>query len=79
MVNNLAVAIGADLNAGVPFYGAASGGRRRGEVQSVALDQLRRHWTSGSNGMWPEYEAALKGGESLLSNVYVRGHEPRLP
>ncbi|HVY63964.1 MAG TPA: dienelactone hydrolase family protein, partial [Gammaproteobacteria bacterium] len=59
MVNNLAVALGADLRAGVPFYGAAPAAADVAKIKAALLIQY-----AGSderiNGMWPEYEAALK-------------------
>jgi len=59
MVNRLAVALGADLQAGVPFYGAAP------ELSSVARIKapLLLHFAENDprvNGTWPPYEAALK-------------------
>ena len=59
MVNRLAVELGADLQAGVPFYGAAP------ELSSVARIKapLLLHFADKDpriNGMWPAYEAALK-------------------
>ena len=59
MVNRLAVALGADLQAGVPFYGAAP------ELASVARIKapLLLHFADNDpriNAMWPDYEAALK-------------------
>jgi carboxymethylenebutenolidase len=59
MVNRLAVELGADLQAGVPFYGAAP------ELSSVARIKaaLMLHFADKDpriNGMWPGYEAALK-------------------
>jgi carboxymethylenebutenolidase len=59
MVNNLAVAIGSELNAGVPFYGAAPAAADVPKIKAALLVQY-----AGSderiNSMWPEYEAALK-------------------
>ena len=59
MVNQLAVAFGADLQAGVPFYGAAP------EASAVARIKapLLLHFADKDpriNAMWPQYEAALK-------------------
>jgi carboxymethylenebutenolidase len=59
MVNNLAVAIGSELNAGVPFYGATPAAADVPKIKAALLIQY-----AGSderiNAMWPEYEAALK-------------------
>jgi carboxymethylenebutenolidase len=62
MVNHLAVALGADLQAGVPFYGAAPAAadvpkfKARLLIQYAANDQR-------INAMWPEFEAALKANK----------------
>jgi carboxymethylenebutenolidase len=62
MVNNLAVALGADLNAGVPFYGAAPAA---GDVAKIKAPLLINYagMDERINGMWPEYEAALKAAK----------------
>jgi len=57
--NYLAVALGADLQAGVPFYGAAA------ETSSVPKIKapLLIHYAENDgriNGMWPAFESALK-------------------
>src|SRR5690606_29067276 len=59
MVNNLAVAIGADLAAGVPFYGAAAAAA---DVPKIKAPLLIQYAASDEriNAMWPEFEAALK-------------------
>jgi carboxymethylenebutenolidase len=59
MVNRLAVELGADLQAGVPFYGAAP---ERSMVARIKAPLLL-HFADNDpriNGMWPDYEAALK-------------------
>jgi carboxymethylenebutenolidase len=58
-VNYLAVALGADLQAAVPFYGAAA------ETASVSKIKaaLQIHYAGndgGINSMWPAFEKALK-------------------
>src|SRR5262245_18884695 len=62
MVNNLAVAIGADLNAGVPFYGAAPAAADVAKIKAPLLIQYAG-MDERINGMWPEYEAALKANK----------------
>jgi carboxymethylenebutenolidase len=62
MVNNLAVAIGADLNAGVPFYGAAPAAADVAKIKAALLIQYAG-MDERINGMWPEYEAALKAAK----------------
>jgi carboxymethylenebutenolidase len=59
MVNNLAVAIGADLRAGVPFYGAAPAAADVAKIKAALLIQYAGN-DERINGMWPDYEAALK-------------------
>ena len=62
MVNNLAVAIGADLRAGVPFYGAAPAAADVAKIKAALLIQYAGT-DERINGMWPEYEAALKANK----------------
>jgi len=62
MVNNLAVAIGADLNAGVPFYGAAPATADVAKIKAPLLIQYAG-MDERINAMWPEYEAALKAAK----------------
>jgi carboxymethylenebutenolidase len=62
MVNNLAVAIGADLNAGVPFYGAAPATADVAKIKAPLLIQYAAT-DERINAMWPEYEAALKAAK----------------
>jgi carboxymethylenebutenolidase len=59
MVNNLAVSLGADLQAGVPFYGAAP---TVGDASSIRAALMINYAENDEriNGMWPDYEAALK-------------------
>ncbi len=57
--NYLAVALGADLNAGVPFYGPAA---ETASVSSIKAPLLIQYAESDEriNAMWPAFEAALK-------------------
>ena len=59
MTNRLAVALGSDLDAGVPFYGAAAAS---GDVSKIeaALMIIFAGTDRRINAMWPEYEAALQ-------------------
>jgi carboxymethylenebutenolidase len=59
MVNNLAVAMGADLAAGVPFYGAAPAAADAAKIKTPLLIQYAGT-DERINAMWPEFEAALK-------------------
>src|SRR2546426_2972567 len=57
--NFLAVALGADLKAAVPFYGAAAETARGPEIKAPPLI----HYAEGDervNPPWPAYESALK-------------------
>ena len=59
MTNRLAVELGGDLDAGVPFYGAAAASGDVSRIEAALLiiyaDTDRR-----INAMWPDYEAALQ-------------------
>ncbi|MBI2187257.1 MAG: dienelactone hydrolase family protein [Acidobacteria bacterium] len=59
VVNNLAVQLGADLHAGVPFYGGAP---RAEDVPKIKAAMLINYAQDDEriNAMWPAYEAALK-------------------
>ena len=59
MTNRLAVALGDDLDAGAPFYGAAPSAE---EAASITAALLINYAESDEriNGMWPEYQAALE-------------------
>ena len=59
MVNRLAVALGSDLNAGVPFYGAAAASEDVPNIKAALLIILAGT-DNRINAMWPEYEAALQ-------------------
>jgi carboxymethylenebutenolidase len=57
--NSLAVTLGADMNAGVPFYGAAPETARVPEIKAPLLI----HYAESDeriNALWPAYETALK-------------------
>ena len=59
MTNRLAVTLGSDLNAGVPFYGAAAASEDVSKIEAAMLIVY-----AGSdariNSMWPDYEEALR-------------------
>ena len=59
MVNRLAVELGADLQAGVPFYGAAPERSMVARIKAPLLLQFADN-DPRINAMWPDYEAALK-------------------
>jgi len=57
--NYLAVALGSDLQAGVPFYGAAAETARVSDIKAPLLIQYAEN-DERINAMWPAFEAALK-------------------
>jgi carboxymethylenebutenolidase len=70
MVNNLAVALGEDLDAGVPFYGAAAA---VADVPKIKAPLMIQYASSDEriNAMWPEFEAALKASRvSYTMHMY---------
>ena len=58
-VNFLAASLGADLKAGVPYYGAAAETAAVKDIKAPLLVQYAEN-DERINGMWPAYEAALK-------------------
>jgi carboxymethylenebutenolidase len=58
MTNRLAVALGSDLNAGVPFYGAAAASEDVSSIEAAMLI-IYAGTDARINSMWPDYEAAL--------------------
>jgi len=70
MVNSLAVELGADLAAGVPFYGAAPAAEDVPKIKAALLINYAGN-DERINGMWPAYEAALKAaGVSYRMYMY---------
>ncbi len=70
MVNNLAVALGPDLQAGVPFYGAAPAAADVVKIKAPLLLQFAGN-DQRIDAMWPDYEAALKmNGVSYEMHMY---------
>ena len=59
MTNRLAVELGSDLDAGVPFYGASAASGEVSKIQA-ALMIIYAGTDPRINGMWPEYEVALQ-------------------
>ena len=58
-VNFLATAMGADLRAGVPYYGAAADSDAVPKIKAALLIQYAES-DERINALWPAYEAALK-------------------
>jgi carboxymethylenebutenolidase len=57
--NYLAITLGADMQAGVPFYGAAGETARVAAIKAPLLIQYAEN-DERINAMWPAFEAALK-------------------
>jgi len=57
--NFLATALGADMQAGVPYYGAAAATAEVPKIKAALLLQFAEN-DPRINDMWPGYEAALK-------------------
>src|SRR5262245_52188532 len=57
--NFLAVTLGADLKAAVPFYGAAPDPKTVAEIKAPLMIQYAES-DERINGLWPAFEAALK-------------------
>jgi carboxymethylenebutenolidase len=70
MVNALAVELGADLQAGVPFYGAAAAAADVPKIEAALLVQYAES-DERINAMRPEFEAALRAnGVPFEMHVY---------
>jgi len=65
--NYLAVEMGSDLSAGVPFYGAAPDTAEVPQIQAPLMIQSAED-DPRINAMWPDFEAALKANDK----EYVR-------
>ncbi len=59
MTNRLAVALGSELNAGVPYYGATAASEDVPKIKAALLI-IYAGTDPRINAMWPEYEAALE-------------------
>jgi carboxymethylenebutenolidase len=58
-VGHLAVTLGEELNAGVPFYGTAPAAQDVARIKAPLMIQLASN-DERVNGSWPAFEAALK-------------------
>jgi len=68
--NFLATVMGADMQAGVPYYGAAAATAEVPKIKAPLLIQMAEN-DAGINGMWPAYEAALKAaGAKYEAHIY---------
>jgi carboxymethylenebutenolidase len=72
MVNNLAVAMGADFHAGVPFYGAAPAAADVPKIKAPMLFQLAAT-DERINAGYPDYEAALKANNVTFEKHIYEG------
>jgi carboxymethylenebutenolidase len=71
MVNNLAVRLGADLSAAVPFYGSAPPAAEVSKIKAPVLVHLASLDTRINAG-WPAYEEALKANNiSYTMHMYA--------
>ena len=62
MTNRLAVELGEDLSAGVPFYGAAPASEDVSRIHAAMLINYAEN-DDRINTMWPAYEAALQAND----------------
>ncbi len=68
--NYLAVKMGADLAAGVPFYGAAPASEGVSKIQAPLMVQSADD-DPRINAMWPDFESALKASDkSFTRHLY---------
>jgi carboxymethylenebutenolidase len=70
--NFLAVALGADLQAAVPYYGAAAETASVSKIKAPLLIQYAEN-DERINAMWPAYEAALKAAEAAYEAHFYPG------
>lgn len=72
MTNQLAVALGADLSAGVPYYGAAPAAEDVPKIKAAMLVQYAGT-DERINAQWPAYEAALKAAGARYEQFVYEG------
>lgn len=70
--NFLAVTLGSDLQAGVPFYGAAPKSEDVAKIQAPMLIHMAEN-DDRINAMWPDYEAALKANGATYQQYMYPG------
>jgi carboxymethylenebutenolidase len=70
--NYLAVEMGADMQAGVPFYGAAAETAGVARIKSAMLIQYAES-DERINSMWPGYEGALKAAGVAYQAFFYPG------
>ena len=70
VVNFLATKLGADIQAGVPFYGSAPPAEAIADIKSALMIQTAEN-DDRINAQWPDFEAALKANNiDYVRHVY---------
>jgi carboxymethylenebutenolidase len=72
VVNWLATTMGADLQAGAPFYGPAPATADVAKIQAKLLIHYAEN-DERINGMWPAYEGALRQNKIRYENFFYKG------
>jgi len=72
VVNWLATTLGADLQAGVPFYGAAPATADVAKIKAPLLINYAEN-DERINSMWPAYESALKSNKVSYEAFVYKG------
>jgi carboxymethylenebutenolidase len=72
MVNHLAVTLGTDLSAGVPFYGATPAAADMAKVETPLLIHYAEV-DERINALWPAYEEALKASGTPYEVYFYPG------
>ena len=72
MVNRLAVVLGSDLQAGVPFYGSAVPASEVPNIEAALMINFA-DTDPRINAMWPDYEAALRANDVVYRAHFYEG------
>src|SRR6185369_2985510 len=72
IVNRLAVAMGSDLQAGAPFYGAQPSAEDTAKIKAPLLIHYAGNDARIDAG-WPAYEAALEAGAKKYEVFFYPG------
>ena len=78
IANNLAVRLGSDLSAAVPFYGGSHRPRSVSKIKAPLLLQYASLDTR-INGGWPRVRGGVEGKPRHLHDAYVRRRQSRIP
>jgi carboxymethylenebutenolidase len=76
--NFLAVELGADMQAGAPYYGAAAATAGVPKIKALLLIHFAET-DANINGMWPAYETALKANNVRYEAYTYPRHAARVP